>query len=142
MSDSKIELSHREKLADNTSFLSSKRNKILIIVLVIIALFAALWIWKAIEINNIKKMSAEREEALKQRADTALRLVNIKYLKLVAKPYVWAIRTEIMRGNIDAVYLYANDMVKEKNFQSITVVDDKGIIVSSTDKKLEGKEFS
>jgi hypothetical protein len=142
MSDPNVELTRSEKLADNSSFFSSKRNKVLITVLVIIALFAALWIWKAIEINNIKKFSAEREEALKQRADTALRLVNIKYLKLVAKPYVWAIRTEIMRGNIDAVNLYANDMVKEKNFQSITVVDDKGIIVSSTDKKLEGKNFS
>ena len=64
------------------------------------------------------------------------------YLKLLAKPYVWAIRTEMMKGNINQVNLYANDMVKQRNFQSIVVTNDKGVIVSSTDKKLEGKDIS
>jgi len=63
-------------------------------------------------------------------------------LKLLAKPYVWAIRTEMMKGNIEAVNLYANDMVKEKNFQTLTVIDDKGMVISSTNKKLEGKPYS
>jgi len=43
------------------------------------------------------------------------------------------------------IFLYAkhaNDMVKEKNFQTITVVDDKGIVVSSTNKKLESKSYA
>lgn len=34
------------------------------------------------------------------------------------------------------------EMVKEKNFQRIALVNDKGIIVSSANKKDEGKPFS
>ncbi len=40
----------------------------------------------------------------------------------------------MMKGNIEAVNLYANDMVKEKNFQTITVVNEKGMVISSTIK--------
>jgi len=123
-------------------FFSSKRNKVLVAAGVVVVLFAALWIWKSAEIKNIKKVSEQREQALKQRADEVVMQADVKYMKLIAKPYVWAIRTEMMRGNIDAVNMYANDMVKEKNFQTIMVADDKGIIVSSTNKKLEGKGFA
>ncbi|MGI8637047.1 MAG: hypothetical protein ACR2KZ_16760, partial [Segetibacter sp.] len=106
---------------------------------VIIGLFAALWIWKAIEIKNLKQEHEKRETLLRQKTIELLSQSDYKYLKLLAKPYVWAMRTEMMEGNTDAVNLYANDMVKEKNFQIITVVNDKGVVVSSTNKKLESK---
>lgn len=48
----------------------------------------------------------------------------------------------MMRVNINQVNLFANDMVKEKNFQRIAVANDKGIIISSTNKKDEGQPFS
>ncbi len=127
---------------DGKSFFSSAKNKILVAAGVIVVLFAALWIWKAVEISNLKKENEKKEALLQQKAVELLRQSDYRYLKLLAKPYVWAIRTEMMKGNIDAVNLYANDMVKEKYFQTITVVDDKGVIVSSTNKKLEGKPFA
>jgi hypothetical protein len=127
---------------DRVSFFSSTKNKILVAAGVIILLFAALWIWKAIEISNLKKENEKKETLLKQKANELLLQSDYKYLKLLAKPYVWAIRTEMMKGNIEAVNLYANDMVKEKSFQTITVVDDKGMVISSTNKKLEGKSYA
>ncbi len=127
---------------DGKSFFSSAKNKILVAAGVIVVLFAALWIWKAVEISNLKKENEKKEALLQQKAVELLRQSDYRYLKLLAKPYVWAIRTEMMKGNIDAVNLYANDMVKEKYFQTITVVDDKGVVVSSTNKKLEGKPFA
>lgn len=123
-------------------FFSSTKNKILVTAVVIIVLFAVLWAWKAIEIKKLKKDHVNRETLLKQQATDLLGNADHRYLKLLAKPYVWAIRTEMMKGNIEAVNLYANDMVKEKHFQTITVVDEKGLVVSSTDKKLEGKVYS
>ena len=33
-------------------------------------------------------------------------------------------------------------MVKQRNFQSVMVADTKGLIISSTDKKYEGKNLS
>lgn len=127
---------------DVKSFFSSTRNKILVAAGVIILLFAALWIWKAVEISNLKQENEKKETLLRQKAIELLSRSDSRYLKLLAKPYVWAIRTEMMKGNIEAVNLYANDMVKEKNFQTITVVDDKGMVISSTNKKLEGKSYA
>jgi predicted transcriptional regulator len=46
-----------------------------------------------------------------------------------------------MKGNIEAVNLYAIDMIKEKNFQNIPVANDKDVVISLTNKKLEGKKF-
>ncbi len=109
---------------------------------VVIILFAALWIWKAVEIKNLKQEHVKRETFLQQQTSDLLRQADFRYLKLLAKPYAWAIRTEMMKGNIEAVNLYANDMVKEKNFQAITVADEKGIVISSTNKKLEGRPYA
>lgn len=128
--------------AEKSSFFSSTKNKMLVAAGVVIVLFAALWIWKAAEIKNLKQEKEKREASLQQQAADLLRQADYRYLKLLAKPYVWAIRTEMMKGNIEAVNLYANDMVKEKNFQTITVADEKGIVVSSTNKKLEGKPYA
>lgn len=131
-----------KKSSARQPFLSSTRNKVLVAAGVVVLLFAVLWIWKSIQISNLKKENEKRETALKQQAEEEIQRADMRYLKLLAKPYVWAIRTEMMKGNIEAVNLYANDIVKEKNFQAITVVDDKGIVISSTDKKLEGKQYS
>jgi len=130
------------KSADKRTFFASAKNKILVAAGVIIVLFAALWFWKAVEIKNLKQENEKKETLLKQKASELLSQSDYKYLKLLAKPYVWAIRTEMMKGNIEAVNLYANDMVKEKSFQTITVVDDKGMVISSTNKKLEGKAYA
>jgi hypothetical protein len=124
------------------SFFSSTKNKLLVAAAIVVILFTALWIWKAVEIKNLKQENEKKELLLRQKATELLSRSDSRYLNLLAKPYVWAIRTEMMKGNIEAVNLYANDMVKEKNFQTITVVDDKGMVISSTNKKLEGKSYA
>ena len=123
------------------SFIFTSKH-LLIAGLVVIALLAIIWAWKSIQINSLKKEHAARELQLKQQAQALLISSDQHYLQLLAKPYVWAIRTEMMAGNLGQVNLYANDMVKEKNMKSIVIADNKGIIVSSTDKKLEGQNFA
>ncbi len=127
---------------DRKSYFPSPKNKLLVASAIVVVLFAALWIWKSVEIKNLKQENEKKESLLRQKATELLSRSDSRYLKLLAKPYVWAIRTEMMKGNIEAVNLYANDMVKEKNFQTITVVDDKGMVISSTNKKLEGKSYA
>ncbi|QMU27852.1 hypothetical protein [Adhaeribacter radiodurans] len=48
----------------------------------------------------------------------------------------------MLNKNISQVNQYANELVKEKNFQSIVITNEKGIIISATNKKLEGKDFA
>jgi len=117
-------------------------EKILITIGVALALLITVWIWKTIEISNIRSKADSNRQALKKQAIKSIVTSKEEQLKLLTIPFVWAVRTEMMKGNIYQINLYALDMIKEKNFQQIAIANDSGIIVSSTDKKDEGKPFS
>jgi hypothetical protein len=134
--------SSREVTKNNQRTFTLTSKQLLIACLVVVALLAIIWTWKSIQINSLKKDHSEHTLQLKQQAQTMLISSDKHYLQLLAKPYVWAIRTEMMKGNLSQVHLYANDMVKEKNMKSVVVADNKGVVVSSTDKKLEGQNFA
>lgn len=129
--------------ADSLKTPKTVSKKVLLIsILLVFVLLAGIWIWKEIEIINLRE-GAERDRMVLQ--DRAAELVvqsHEEHLKLLAKPFVWAIRSELLEGNISQVNLYTNEMVKEKNFKGIVVANNKGIIVSSTNKKDEGKDFN
>jgi hypothetical protein len=109
-----------------------KRNPILITVVVCLIAITSIYFYKDIQSNK-------RTNAIKASANQQLQQTNHNMLKLVAKPMVWGIRTEMLRGNLEQVNLFLSDMVKEKNFQYIILVDPSGNILLSTDKKLEGQ---
>ena len=117
-------------------------TKILIIIAIALVLLIALWIWKSVEVANIRRTAENDYQVLKEQAIKSIVTSEEQQLKLLAKPYVWAVRTELMKGNISQVNLYADDMIKEKNFLLIAVANDSGIVVSSTNKKDEGKPFT
>lgn len=117
-------------------------RKLLITIGVALVLIAAIWVWKSAEISNLKKDAAADRQNLKEQATVRIVQTHEEHLKLLAKPLVWAVRGEMMQGNMNQVNLFVNDMVKEKNFQRIVIANDKGIIVSSTNKKDERKEFT
>lgn len=119
------------------------QKKILIAIIVTLMLFiAALWIWKNSQITNIRKEAAKQSENIQALARKSIVDANVKSMEILAKAYVWAVRSELLEGNLNQVNLYANDMVKEPNFQSIIVANEKGTIISSTNKKNEGNAFS
>lgn len=135
-----------QKKDENSQQDSKKRasvtKKILITIGVALVLLIAIWIWKSIEITNIRRTAESNDQLLKEQAIKSIVTSKEEQLKLLAKPYVWAVRTELMKGNISQVNLYADDLIKEKNFLRIAIANDSGIIVSSTDKKDEGKPFT
>ena len=112
-----------------------------IIVIAGLVLLAGIWIWKSIQINNIREQAATEKQDIQEQAKNQIRNTHEMHLKSLTKPFVWAVRTEMLQNNISQVNLYANDMVKEKNFQKIVIVNDKGTVILSTNKKEEGKEF-
>lgn len=75
--------------------------------------------------------------ALKEQAIKGIVISKEEQQKLLAKPYVSAVRKEMMKGNINQINLYALDLIKEKNFQRIAIANDSGIIVNSTDRKMK-----
>ncbi len=113
----------------------------LIAVVAGLILLAGLWIWKSVEIKNLKTKAEMEKQEIKALAAKQLRQSHEMHLKILAKPFVWAVRTEMLKNNISQVNLYTNEMVKERNFQKIVIIDDKGMVLLSTNKKEEGKDF-
>ena len=118
------------------------RKTAIIIGLIALTLLIGLWIWKSIEISNIKERALQDLAEQKKVVQNMILQTHEEHLKLFAKPFVWAIRTEMMQGNMKQVNLYLNEMVKQKSVQSIIIANNNGIIVASTNKKFEGKPFT
>ncbi|HSK11902.1 MAG TPA: hypothetical protein VK907_01750, partial [Phnomibacter sp.] len=102
-----------------------------------LVLLIVILIWKNIEIRNIRGKAEREYQALKERAIKNIISTKEEQLKLMVKPYGWAVRSEMMRGNINQVNLYALDMINERNVMLIAIANDSGMIVSSTNKKDE-----
>jgi len=102
---------------------------ILILVLFVIGL--TVYFYKDYQLNRLRK-------DLTAQADTALAVQNKMMLAMSAKPLIWAIRSEMLRNNLDEINVFNTDLVKEKNVMEITVLNAVGKIINSTDKKLEG----
>lgn len=117
-------------------------NKMMLIVgLVATVLIIGIWIWKSTQLSAVKKQSATAMQQLKDQMTNQIQYSEKLYLKSIAKPFIWAIRSEMLKNNISQVNLYANEMVKEKNFQKVLVANDKGMVILSTNKKEEGKNL-
>jgi hypothetical protein len=119
------------------------RNQALkVVIIVALVLVAGLWIWKAIQVASVRKEARQENERVRQTAENIITETRAVHLQLLSKPFVWAVRSEMLRGNMEGVNLYLQDMVKEKNFERIQVADIQGIVVASTDKKTEGKPLT
>jgi hypothetical protein len=88
-----------------------KHPVIFTIILALIAL-ACVYYWKNYQ-------ARKQKEAIENIATVQLMQNNVEMLKLLSKPLVWSIRSEMLRGNLEQVNIYTNDMVKEKNFRFI-----------------------
>lgn len=121
---------------------ASSTKRILITIAIALVLLIAIWIWKSIKVANVRRTAENNYRVLKEQAIKSIVTSKEEQLKLLAKPYVWAVRSELMKGNISQINLYADDMIKEKNFLLIAIANDSGITVSSTNKKDEGAPFT
>lgn len=130
----------KKNLLSKVYFLTGKQ--LLIAGGFIVVLVASLLVWKVVQDNNREKRFTEKLAQLRAQAANHYADATKMHLGLLAKPYAWAIRTELLQSNIKQINQYANDIVREKNFISAMVINDKGVVVSSTDKKFEGKEYA
>ncbi|NLT03175.1 MAG: hypothetical protein GXY09_04860 [Bacteroidales bacterium] len=96
-----------------------------------ILLAGIVWLWKDIESSvEQKRLIKAANEQLQTNQDAAL--------KLLAKPMVWSIRAEWMRGNKEQVELMLVDVIKGSDLLYLHFLDMSGKVIVSTDKRLEG----
>lgn len=94
------------------------------------------------EINNLVRQNQLANERLKQRVSNQLDSTLKQQLVLMSKPLVWAIQAKMVDGNMDDVDRYLKQLVKEKNFEEIAIVNPKGSIIASTDQRETGHPYS
>jgi hypothetical protein len=126
----------------NNNKVKNNNKKILILIVVALVLLTAVWIWKSVEISQTKKQAETEKQAIRQQAQGNLIQAHKTHLILLAKPMIWALRTEMIQGNMGQVNLYLSDLVKEKNIERVVIADAKGKIIASTNKKDEGQPYS
>lgn len=84
--------------------------------------------------------AAQRAEWDKQ-AETRQAAMVKQSLSQFGVPLAWAIRREMMAGNLDQVDQYVTDLVKLDGFESVTVAQADGSIVVASDRRNMGVAF-
>jgi len=106
-------------------------------ILALVLLVLGVYVWKELAVQDLEmemedlrtEMAGERQKALDAQARTMLRLT--------ALPLAWAVRTEIMRGNLSQVDDYFREFVREDGMLSIFLIDKDNMVVLATNRKLE-----
>lgn len=138
--DSLIKPDHKSN--SSAKYYSISQMQLLLAVLAFLIVISFVWIWKDVRTNLLVREYRQRENRIIDSARSQYEKGTLQFLQQISKPYVWSARTTMLQGNLQQLDLYGNDMVKEKNFLSIMVADSKGKILSSTDKKYEGKDVT
>jgi len=113
----------------NKSFIITHWHSITILLLILA--IAGMYVWKNVAVNCAKTQVSES-------ANRIITEQNKSYLRLVAVPLTWAVRSEMIRNNYDQINQYLSQFVKEKNMKEIVVAKPDGTIVVATNKKREG----
>jgi len=96
---------------------------------------AGTYVWKNVAVSRAR---AEMAQNAGQFVDER----NRSCLRLAAVPLVWAVRSEMMRGNYDQVNQYLTRFVKEPGMKELLVAGADGRVVAATDKRREGASVS
>ena len=122
------------------------RYRLLIIIAVIgAAIVMALIGWLYVTRDNVVKQAqqaaAAERAALLKRADAQHADTVTRSLKLFGVPLAWAMRREMMAGNLDQVDQYVSDLVKREGIEEVTVARADGTIAVASDRRHVGAAF-
>ncbi len=129
--------------------MSWERKVMLGLVIALVAVAAYMYGWKVAAVDTVEKKLAQAEaqqaeahaQQIKQikqldeaRAEEALRLFSI--------PLAWAIRRELMVGNLNQVDQYFGQLVQIKGFKSAVLARPDGKVIVASDRKKLVETFS
>lgn len=123
-----------------------RRHRLLIIVAAIaIAAAAAAIAW--LYVSKTTAVTRAEESVATQRAEWD-KAAEGRQAELVKRslgqfgvPLAWAIRREMMAGNLDQVDQYVSDLVKLEGFQGAMVAKADGVIAVASDRRHVGAAF-
>lgn len=85
--------------------------------------------------------AAERAKAVKQ-AEAQHATTVKRSLNLLGVPLAWAIRREMLAGNLDQVDQYVSELVKLEGVHEVVVANADGVIAVASDRRHAGAAFT
>ena len=121
--------------------LSAQAIVSIIIICLLIIVPAAIYLWKQAEISNLKKAHETEINSIRSDASQTINDNNKKNIETLTRVFSWAVRSEMLRNNLEQVNTYMTDLVKSADLSDISAIKTDGIVVLSTNKKFEGNAY-
>ncbi len=118
--------------------MSAQTIVIIIILALMIIIPLVIFLWKQAEIKSLKQSQQARISEITTQANNTIMENNRKNIETVTRVFTWAVRSEMLRQNLEQINTYMADLVKMEGMHHISVINADGIVVSSTNKKYEG----
>ena len=118
--------------------LNAQTIVIIIIIALMIVIPLGIYLWKQAEIRNLKKDYDNRITEITAQANSTIDQNNRKNIEVVTRVFTWAVRSEMLRSNLEQINTYMEDLVRMEGMHIISVINTEGIVVRSTNKKYEG----
>ncbi len=112
-------------------FLMKKKYYLGLILIIFIIL-----IWQAIKVHNLETSFAKEKSELISSYNLKLDNLNMDRMKLTAKTFSWAIRSELIRQNKEQINQYFNEFIKTPDMIKLQLINpENSIIEIATDQK-------
>ncbi len=116
------------------------KNKIPVFLIVIIG---AIVLYYNLRINSIESTHFEEMSSTIRNYNLQIDSIQISSLTQTVKVFSWAIRSEMIRNNIEQVNQFFLAFIKEKGVERIDLINpESALIILSTDMKQEGITIS
>ncbi len=107
----------------------------------LVAVIVIIFTWKVIAVSKVesnmtKKLENERiliTQQAREYADQQYMREEERFGQVLS----WAVRSELIRYNIDQIDQYLGEVVKMKDTERVVLISDDGQLLVSTDKRLE-----
>jgi hypothetical protein len=121
--------------SENKTLIFIKKN-FLVLILVVALVFV--YLWGRYKVKAIERKYTEHAGRLIDMDNMKLDSMGLANTQLTTKVFGWAVRGELLRGNIEQVDIFFNHFIKEKNIERIDLIDlETQKIIKSTNKKME-----
>ena len=112
--------------------------RILIVIGLIVLMPLVVYLIKQSEISKINQKHKTAMDNICHKADSLVAASNMENLQNVTRVFAWAVRSEILRNNMEQINTYMTELVRIKGFTDISLLGNDGIVKVSTNKKFEG----
>lgn len=113
----------------------------IIILALLIGLPTGIYFWKQAALKCVKRQYEARIAKINDEHTVALAASEKSRNEVLANVFSWAVRSEMMRSNLELVEQYMTELVKNQGYNEISLVNPEGIVTKSTNKKYEGNIF-